>query len=1356
MIKNTKRMILLFICALMLIFPSLNETNNGADKNLSNNTPITSESHGPIFIDGDAALDTFCSGNNTYGTESSPHIIKDYEITDSAVPIYITNTDKHLIIKNCTCVNTANTYAIRIYNSGNVTIENCKAKGGYGIWMFGKGNNTLNDSTVYDCPLYGIKSEDATNNTINNNTIYGCENNIVYLDNSDEVLCFDNEIYNNTATINIRLEETQEGKIYNNDIINNTGIGINITQNTANCSIYQSLLKNNTIGIQAGGNNVFNITISNNTIIDSTLDGISWMNNEVNGNHTIMKNQIDHNRWNGIYYDAENITITGNNCTYNGLSGINVTNSYGYIAGNNCSFNNISGINAHGSHFNISLNYISNNDWSQAYNGDPTNNWDNETIGNYWGDYNDYYSSSSSDGIVWDIAYQINQTGTIYDDKPLVNPDDAPATDNPSDKHYETGTTDNWINWTITDWGYINGTYVIKRNGTYVERGQWENGNRIDINIDGLTPDHDYAYTISLDDGTAWGTSEDVVLVSVNTYPEAQNVQLSPLNPYTNQSLTASYDYYDDDGDEEDLTEIRWYKDDVLQSTFNDQLTVDCIWTNKSEEWNFTVRPHDGQDYGNIVWSNKIQIQNHKPRVENVTLTPATPYTNDDLVLDYDYLDIDDDTLSFSIRWYNNTVHIPQFDDQTTVTSHWINRSQTWYATVEADDTETTSGVVQSNPITVQNSVPTVTGITISPSNANTTNDLILSYTFNDLDNDADSSLIEWYNNSVHIAMFDGETTIPNTWINKSDVWEVQITPDDGIDTGTMDNTQITIINYIPEVADVNIGSDSLTTEDIVLNYNFIDYDLDPDNSIIQWYNNSVYIAMFDGWTSIPAVWTNKSQEWNCTVTPQDDETTGTPVSSNTIIIMNTIPQVSDLSLGDSEITTVVDIDVSFIFNDADLDENQSQILWYKGGLEQSQFENWTSLPASWTNKSEMWHVEVIPYDGTDHGTLQVSNAVEIINTQPIVLITGFNPVNPETTDNLILSYAWMDADNDADNSMIKWYIDGLYHPEYDGEQIIYSSETGFGEAWNVTITPNDGEEEGAPANSVTRWVGNTPPIVENITITPYPYEIDSIQLSYDYYDINGHTETGTTIRWYKNSQAMIEFDGASVIPSENVSAGDIWHVSVRPNDGYNYGDLVLSDEVVVLANQNPEILYEPLDLELQVHTTRGLINWTLIDSNIRDATYTVKRNEIKILSNIEWENGDSVIISLEDLDVGRYTFEIVIDDGLGGQLTDTVQINILPNPVKDILIYIAMGITAILMLGSIITIQKNKRSRFRDEQFDVKEKKNKTKKERQSDVRKLEGKEQGKDKDKQNEPKKQAENSEDAKNAKGLNNKKK
>ncbi|MBD3353598.1 MAG: hypothetical protein GF364_19095, partial [Candidatus Lokiarchaeota archaeon] len=112
-----------------------------------------------------------------------------------------------------------------------------------------------------------------------------------------------------------------------------------------------------------------------------------------------------------------------------------------------------------------------------------------------------------------------------------------------------------------------------------------------------------------------------------NTPPEAGNVGFVDTTLYTDNDIIASYLYSDDDTDPESGSEVRWYRNNIYQPQLDDLIIVQSEWTNKSDEWNYTLRPRDGKEFGRLVHSGKVTIMNTDPEANNIALDPGNPYT---------------------------------------------------------------------------------------------------------------------------------------------------------------------------------------------------------------------------------------------------------------------------------------------------------------------------------------------------------------------------------------------------------------------------------------------------------------------------------------------------------------------------------------------------------------------------------------------------------------------------------------------------------------------------------------------------------------------------------------------------------
>ncbi|TES94484.1 MAG: hypothetical protein E3J90_12360 [Promethearchaeota archaeon] len=66
-------------------------------------------------------------------------------------------------------------------------------------------------------------------------------------------------------------------------------------------------------------------------------------------------------------------------------------------------------------------NSISGNIQNNAIDDGSNNNWDNGTIGNYWGDYESNYPNALNDGFFWDTPYTIFGSANSFDNHPVDN-----------------------------------------------------------------------------------------------------------------------------------------------------------------------------------------------------------------------------------------------------------------------------------------------------------------------------------------------------------------------------------------------------------------------------------------------------------------------------------------------------------------------------------------------------------------------------------------------------------------------------------------------------------------------------------------------------------------------------------------------------------------------------------------------------------------------------------------------------------------------------------------------------------------------------------------------------------------------
>ena len=120
-----------------------------------------------------------------------------------------------------------------------------------------------------------------------------------------------------------------------------------------------------------------------------------------------------------------------------------------------------------------------------------------------------------------------------------------------------------------------------------------------------------------------------------------------------------------------------------------------------------------------------------------------------------------------------------------------------------------------------KNNIPEIENLKILPDNPNTSQDLTLSYEFNDPDNDPDKSVIKWYKNNEYVSVFDNITIISRINLDAGDSWYAVISPYDGTDYG-----------------------ENITSEEIIISKGNIDPIIVGN---IAWTNESSPIFMVEG-----------------------------------------------------------------------------------------------------------------------------------------------------------------------------------------------------------------------------------------------------------------------------------------------------------------------------------------------------------------------------------------------------------------------------------------------------------------------------------------------------------------------------
>lgn len=613
----------------------------------------------------------------------------------------------------------------------------------------------------------------------------------------------------------------------------------------------------------------------------------------------------------------------------------------------------------------------------------------------------------------------------------------------------------------------------------------------------------------------------------LNQNPVVSSINLIPASPKTNDDLTCSFIVTDNDFGDSLTANITWHKNNAVYSSTSQIVTngteassiLDASNTLKNEEWNCTIIPYDGKTYGAAL-SAKVTIQNSPPSTPNTSLIPASPYTNDDLNVIFNQLsqDNDSDTVTYSYKWYKNNVYQPGISGST-VSSGVTSKNDIWKVNITPND-GTIDGIPAEKNITILNSKPSITSVSISPTIAYKSTTLTAAASgWSDLDNEAENYIYQWFNQSGKIT---GATssTLTGAYFKKGDQIQLNITPYDSDEYGSsILSSAITIKNSAPVISSITITTSSIfNSTDDSLTGTFAASDDDNDlmqYNEIKWYKNSIEQISLTNLSVIGPAYTTTGELWIFSARVYDGENYSIWHNSSQLLIMES-PAIPSLATPSNNSY----INVSYVL--------LAYSTPYRGGVMNCSIYANESYPPSTTIKTN---------NNLNQGTTLLYNWVNIVDSiyywkVSCINSSGINvnsTINVFTIDTIPPSSAPIlsqenvsDSDNDG-NIEISWTADGnalTYNIYRSSTQITDASgltkigsssltsfkdnTTSHGSIYWYAITSVDAagnENKSVVSNSFSASANDTikPKLPTNLTLSSF--------------------QGTTTIRWNKASQ---------------------------------------------------------------------------------------------------------------------------------------------------------------------------------------------------------------------------------------------
>lgn len=346
-----------------------------------------------------------------------------------------------------------------------------------------------------------------------------------------------------------------------------------------------------------------------------------------------------------------------------------------------------------------------------------------------------------------------------------------------------------------------------------------------------------WQFVVTPNDGLNAGAqtfSPIVIISSSNIAPLCTSVSVAPTSPSTTVDLTAAWACSDTDGDAIVAQEFEWYEGGNRVASLDGEQSVASAMTNKGESWYVRTRVSDGMDWSDWLQSSAVTVQNSAPSATNVVIGPDDADSDTNISLQWDFADADGDVSSGSmVDWFLDGNVVMSLRGTLMLPAEQTERGDVWFAKITPSDGPLWGESVESNHITIANSIPKFSALSIGPDNPDSLSPLFLDYTATDGDDDQITVDIRWLRNGFQLAAVDGLEQIAVEWLGVGHSWMVEIILDDGNGGVVTAYTDVVTIRNLPPIANFSAPETPIAEAFTVLDGTF---STDADGEVVAWF----------------------------------------------------------------------------------------------------------------------------------------------------------------------------------------------------------------------------------------------------------------------------------------------------------------------------------------------------------------------------------------------------------------------------------------------------------------------------------------------------------------------------------------
>ena len=653
---------------------------------------------------------------------------------------------------------------------------------------------------------------------------------------------------------------------------------------------------------------------------------------------------------------------------------------------------------------------------------------------------------------------------------------------------------------------------------------------------------------VSQKEGNGWTPGVAEVEIA-NTPPVIDSIAFDPESPQSHEDFALVVEASDVDGDAITL-ESTWTVDDEPALSEGDEISSTA--TENGQVWQVVVTPSDDDRAGDSATATAV-IGNEAPVVDSLTVSPSEPDTSTALSAYAVTSDPNGDDVTLTWAWTGNGTELVS-ETSSQLTSDNFAKGDVITVTATPNDGWIDGEPVTSDPVTIGNAPPIISGLSASPGEIYTNTDVTCIVTTEDPDDDTVSIHYDWFINGPLVAT--GGNTLDSDMFVKGDLLSCLVTPNDGEQDGTsITSGDLPVLNTAPSLSSVTIGPDPVfegQTLTAATHFDPATLDLDSSDTVTffyEWVLNTNSLG-----ASTNALLTSDNFDHmdvvHVIVTAFDGDDYSAQVTSNSVTVANTPPEIQSVTWNTPVLDTDIVAEAVVSGTDADGSFLQYSAQWFVDGFSVQTTANVinnadTLSGGLYFDKGQEVFVTFTANDGTNDSGPSSSSHLTVQNSLPTWSSpTALEPDPAIVTDTLTFTEFAVDPDGDPITYTVDWDIDGTAAGSSQSLDLT-TTTAARGQTVTATITPNDGTDNG-PSASPNRVISNAPPSVDSVTLWPDPaLTTDDLTLSYVVSDPDGDTPT-VTYGWLVETLTVGEY-------SNLLSAGA--HAKGNRVEGWIYVD---------------------------------------------------------------------------------------------------------------------------------------------------------------------------------------------------------